>query len=382
MIGGLFVSFVGTVSSAEAASVDPEENGMPAFVLGIGTHMGKQFRTFNDETILLRLKDAGVQSFRDEIYWQQVEGSPGDLRVPAYAEKMIDFALSQGIEPLIVLGYGNRHYDGGGYPIYEEARAAYIRYARFLVEHFHGRVKVFEIWNEWDMALGIPRKKGEPRVRTDPEQYADFVAEVYSTLKPEFPDVTFIAGGHAMFSLHDGDYDPDHPNSWERQRGWFDEVLSYGLIENCDGLSMHSYVKAIEDPEHWSEWMTELQERYASRYNNGNPVDMYVTEVGWFTHSAAGVSHRVQADYIARLYLLARTHPDIKGLWYFNFANDVFGVSHGAGSPKPAYWALSDVATVVSQGEYLGRIDVGNSNIYILRFRMPDGSEQWAAWSR
>ncbi|WP_269523086.1 hypothetical protein [Coraliomargarita parva] len=371
-----------TLHAEEVGATSDADSTAPVFKLGVVTHMGKQFQGYSIESTTQRLKDAGIMSFRDEIYWKEVEKEKGVLKVPSYADEMVNTALAKGIDPLIILSYGNPFYDEGGYPLSEEAQAGYIRYAMFLIEHFKGRVHTFELWNEWDMGLGVPRKKGEPRKRPDPKLYADFVASVYPVLKKAYPDVTFLAGGHAMFSVHSGKPDLNSKNPWELMRGWFDEVLSYGLIQNCDGLAMHTYVKAVEDPELWIRWMRELQDRYAKDYNNGQPVPMYVTEVGWFTHSGAGVDHYVQADHIARLVLLSRTIPEIKGLWYFNMANDVFGISHGSGSPRPAYFSLADVSELVSNGEYLGRVETSNPNVYILRFKAQDGSEKWAAWSR
>ncbi|MBN1512912.1 MAG: hypothetical protein JXB13_12935 [Phycisphaerae bacterium] len=356
----------------------------PVFWVGVGTHVGKQFEGYSDTTTLQRVAEAGAHSIRDEIYWAQVEREKGQLRIPDYVESYVSACRGRGIAPLILLGYGNPLYDDGGYPLTQEARAGYIRYATFVVNHFRWRVGLFEIWNEWDMGLGIrrPAREDGRRFRGDPLEYVNLVAAVAPELRKTNPDIKVLAGGQTMYSLHPGTPDPDGETAWEVMKGWFDEALAAGLLAHCDGLSLHTYTKAAEDPEYWSEWITQLSKRYADTYNQGRAVPLYITETGWFTHAGAGIDFQVQADYVARLYLLARTIPAIRGIWYFNLENDVFGLCNGSGSPRAAYWAWKDCIALVSHGSYLGQMETGNANVRVLRFRMPDGEEVWAAWTR
>lgn len=389
LLGGVFGagqnSAMPQSPTSEHLSIENPKGGPdPVFWVGVGTHLGKQIEGYGDGITLQRVEEAGATSIRDEIYWDQVERKKGELQMPAYAEAFVTQCVERGIEPLIILGYGNPHYDEGGYPLSPEAREGYIRYATFLAEHFKGRVRLFEIWNEWDMGLGIPRPEPSDggRFRGDPGEYVDLVAAVAPEIRKVNPEAIVLAGGHAMFSLHSGKPDLKSQNPWEAMRGWFDEALEAGLLKHCDALSLHTYTKSTEDPETWADWMVGLADRYTETYSGGKEVPIYITETGWFTHSKAGIDHQVQADYVARLYLLARTIPSIQGLWYFNLENDVFGLSHGAGSPRAAYWAWRDIADLVSHATCLGRMDVGDPDVWMLRFLMPDGEEVWAAWTR
>ena len=49
--------------------------------------------------------------------------------------------------------------------------------------------------------------------------------------------------------------------------------------------------------------------------------------------------------------------------------------------PLPAMIAAHDIKDVIEQGNYLGRVDVGDPTIWILRFEMTGGVERWAVWS-
>ncbi len=338
------------------------------FIFGIGTHMGKQFTNQTPQQSIEMVKQAGFSYLRDEILWREVEKKKGQYQIPQFVEDMIHLSESNGIQPLAILLYGNQLYDKNlGHPKEGQALEGFIRYAEFVVNHYKGRIKYYEIWNEWDMGLGYPRMKNGKRPLGDPVDYANFVKAVYPRLKAIDPDATFLAGGHASLSLRHSD--------------WFDRCLAAGLPEYCDGLSMHTYTRPYDSPEYWHDWVTQMQIRYSQHFNGGKPLPFYITETAWYTKSDAKVDHNTQAQYLSRMYLLAKTRPFIRGIWYFHLSGGpVFEITYKF-MPLPAMIAARDIKDIVEQGEYLDRVDVGDPSIWILRFKMPDGKIKHAMWS-
>src|SRR5207248_11095669 len=123
----------------------------------------------------------------------------------------------------------------------------------------------------------------------------------------------------------------------------------------------------------------------------GKPAPLYVTEMGWPTQiDKRGMPPRASADFLARMYLLSRTLPFMKGIWWYDFQDDGwnatyneanFGIVRPDLTPKPAYFALAGVAGLVSTSEYIGRVDTGDPDVYVLKFRQKSGKEVWAVWS-
>ena len=88
------------------------------------------------------------------------------------------------IRPLVILNYGNRFYDKGNYPVTPESIEGYKRYCGEIVRFSGGRVRLFQLWNEWDggcgmSSLGFGRGKAAG--------YVKMLKEVYPQLKKIAP---------------------------------------------------------------------------------------------------------------------------------------------------------------------------------------------------
>lgn len=126
------------------------------FLIGATTHFAQNGLV--PENNLTLAQQGGISSIRDEILWSSVERAKGVFVVPPLMEQAVTIALAKGIEPLLILDYGNKLYDNRGMPETEEAQQAFVRYAEFLANHFKGKVKHYEVWNEWNIGGGINQK--------------------------------------------------------------------------------------------------------------------------------------------------------------------------------------------------------------------------------
>ncbi|MDR1279395.1 MAG: hypothetical protein LBK99_01050 [Opitutaceae bacterium] len=342
------------------------------FYYGIQTH----FAQGKGEANLLYglIKQAGFNSLRDELYWQSIEKRKGDIRLPGAYERYLDRALADGIIPLVILAYGNPLYGGRGtYPQNEEALEGFARYCEYVVSRYKGRIPVYEIWNEWG---GIPDPRSGPGTARD---YEKLLAHVVPRLGKIDPDAKFIAGWRDPMS--------------SRSPRWLEEFLEAGGLRHLDGYSVHPYgfrETHTRPPEHFVVRMRKLQELLKS-YNDGREVPVYVTEIGWPTHAGkSGMHPEAQAATASRIFILARTLPFIRGLWFYDLQDDGynpeidehnFGLLRPDGTPKPGYSGAAETVKALRNLTFVTRRETGDAHIWLLEFQDREGNPVWVAWS-
>lgn len=112
--------------------------------------------------IVPRLKAAGFKRARLNYGWRLIEKEKGVYDF-SQLDAWVDALLAAGIEPWLYGGYGNALYYGKfkpaklvssfwDAPVYhgEEAMTAWLNFFRALAEHYKGKVRFYEIWNELD----------------------------------------------------------------------------------------------------------------------------------------------------------------------------------------------------------------------------------------
>ncbi|HSW00114.1 MAG TPA: hypothetical protein VLI39_08080 [Sedimentisphaerales bacterium] len=353
--------------------INPALAQAEGFIVGACTHFsqGKGLLERNVESI----KQAGIASIRDEVGWGAIEREKGKLAMPGPYDAYVRRAASEGLNVLLILDYANPFYDDGDRPRSPEAIEGFCRYAEFVVRHFGKDVRLYEVWNEWDIGIGLPQRHNKGG---SPQDYFNLLKAVYPRIKAVDPGVTVIAGASTSGAV---------------KKGWLEEVVKLGGLAFCDAVSIHSYNYSDKFPERGPEacsvWMTGVQAMLRT-YNDGKDVLFYVTEMGWPTHVAKnGTDPELAASYLARLYLLARTSPSFKGIWWYDFQDDGwnpqynednFGLVRPDLTPKPAYHVMADIAPLVAGGEFVGSLDTKDDSLRGLRFKV-GAKDCWALWS-
>jgi len=161
--------------------------------------------------------EAGANSVRDDVHWSHVEPQKGHLIIPRGVDDLVNQALKANVQPLLILDYGNSFYDSGNKPVTPEALSAFARFAAFVVQHFKGRVHMYEMWNEWDDTTGGTR-------RGTPQEYARFLRVVYPAVKANDRSAVFLAGAISVGGLD-----------------CLSAMLSAGALGSFDALSIHPY---------------------------------------------------------------------------------------------------------------------------------------------
>ena len=211
------------------------------------------------------------------------------------------------------------------------------------------------------------------------EAYVALLETVFPRIKRTDPGITIHGGGMTPSAI---------------RNGWLERMLKAGGLKFLVVLSIHTYNYSAtgreRGPEAWAEWMREVN-ALVSKYSGGAPVPIVVTEMGWPTQmDRRGTPPDIAAAYLARMYLLARTMPFLKGIWWYDFQDDGWKHSYNEGSfgllrpdlsPKASYFALSDIAGLVSSATFEERLASEDPSLYVLKFRRADGAGVLAVWS-
>ncbi|MFH1883168.1 MAG: cellulase family glycosylhydrolase [Planctomycetota bacterium] len=369
----LLVFWAGLSNTAVGSRLSSQENMAKGFYVGVCTHFSqdKGIVEMNIES----MRNAGIGAIRDEATWSSLEREKGRLIIPERYTHYVRSASAAGLDVMLILDYANRFYDDGDRPRSAEAIEGFCRYAEFVVRHFGKDVRLYEIWNEWDIGIGLRKPYN---VGGSPEDYIKLLKMVYPRIKAIEPGATVIAGGCTSGGV---------------KKGWFEKIIQLGALDYCDAVSIHSYNYGSKfperSPEACSAWMDDVQ-KMLRKYNKGKDVPFYVTEMGWPTHiGKRGTEPELSASYLARLYLLARTSSSFRGLWWYDFQDDGwrreynennFGIVRPDLTAKPAYYVLADISDLIARGEYIDRLKTKDDNLWVLRFRYKE-RDVWALWS-
>lgn len=338
-----------------------------SFVIGVSVHLANDRSTLPRQLSLI--EQTGADSIRADVHWSDVETERGHFVMPPGVDDLVTEALKEGVQPLLILDYGNSLYDSGDKPISPVALSAFARYAVFTVQHFKGRVHMYEMWNEWDDTTGGSR-------RGTPQEYARFLRAVYPAVKASDRSAIFIAGAISVGGLE-----------------FLSAMLSAGASGFFDALSIHSYnfSKHTRTADGWAQDML-TTEAVIHRHTGGRDIPLYVTEMGWPTYRGpGGSSPQEAATLLAQMFLLARTMTFLRGVWWYNFRDDgwdrsnmqdTFGLVDPNLTPKPAFAALKAVAPVVREAWAVEDLSTGIPSLHALIFRLHGDKQVLAVWSR
>jgi hypothetical protein len=330
------------------------------FIVGVATHsmnnMAQPLRSLELATA------AGVTSVRDDAFWSTAEPTPNQLRIIPQWRAWLNAANALDLSPMVILGYGTS-FNGNAKPRTPEIKIPYLAYVDYTTRQLGNPVKYYEVWNEWDI-----EGPSDARLSSD---YVTLVKDVAPIIRKNTPQAKVLAGAVTSAGI---------------KGGFVDRMLAAGVLKYADGLSLHPYVhcegRDHNTPESWINWMRDLDRRFSERA--GKPVPLYLTEMAWPSHEGnCGISTQRQAAYLARAYFLARTVPNIKGMWWYDLINDGtanddqehnFGLLNIDLSPKPAYSTLKAISPYLRDFNYDARNSLQADNLYKLAFS--DGRER------
>ena len=183
-------------------------------------------KMFEPERTYPHLARLGAKWARVHTGWCRTELRRGEYEF-AWLDAVVDRLLKIGIQPWFCVGFGNRLYMPearfesavGWVPTRtDEARCAWRRYVGALAEHFRGRVRHFEIWNEpQGESFWRPEQPGAPK-------YVELVKLTVPAIRQQQPEAVIIGGAVAGMDTK-----------------FFQACMECGLGEHIQKASFHSY---------------------------------------------------------------------------------------------------------------------------------------------
>jgi hypothetical protein len=213
--------------------------------------------------------DAGFKWARigyhdDPINWHWVEKQKGVLKIDPVTDAAVTELVSQGVEIVMSLDFGNRLYSGPAGrvlpqlwewnydlpapPTTPEALAAWARYVEFMVQHFRGRVKHFEIWNEWNISCywgAVPSV----------EHYLAVARAAIPVIRKHTPDAKVMMGSWAGFPHGISTWTPAQVAAQEKQTLYL--AATRELAREVDEIGWHPFYQT--DPERLQRYTADVR---------------------------------------------------------------------------------------------------------------------------
>lgn len=313
--------------------------------IGAGLHLGQGKHEASMAAASLRVM--GLNSFRDEIYWSRFEDVDGKFRIERIPQELRKALDDQRLGPraMIILGYGNDRYDGGGRPTTDAGRAAFTRYALEVSRTFP-RLGYLEIWNEWNHAIGV--KDGS---KGNADDYVKLIASTVTALRDSGTKSKIIVGGLA-----------DDLPDWQFARS----LVQKGILRYADAFSVHLYNYSAGNkatPAEMFERLNRLQEILRTG-NGGKDFPIMVTEMGWPTHEGRLSTTEVQSGaFISQFLLESARYQWIQGVWIYELFNSGlsrtdrehnFGILKNDGAAKAGTCVLRESLGLLKDAKYVG----------------------------
>lgn len=203
--------------------VPPKRSSQVENGFGINSDLPRQPFLPWDRWWWTRMFDAGVSWIRigqyenssDPTSWDWVEQKRGVYAIAPEVDDYVDSLVENGVKIQVQLMYGNPMYTGpagrkpdhitpkpGGFhnddrsidsifwpPKSPAEIDAFIRYVKWMVNHFRGRIKYYALWNEQDIGYWNPWG--------NPEEYGRLLAAFAPAVHETDPSAKVIYGGQA-----------------------------------------------------------------------------------------------------------------------------------------------------------------------------------------
>ena len=305
------------------------------------------------------ISDAGFSYVRTEICWEDFEKVKYDYKIPEKEDKYISELCNSGIEPLVICAFFNELY--GDSSLTSDELTGFKNYCYELATKLKGRVKYFEIWNEFDL---VGNAEFNPK-SLDAKAYAKLLKAGYEGIKDANKDTVVM--GMVTSAVND------------TKVAWIKEVLDALNGEKAfDVISVHPY-NIYSYPE--------VENGYANLYKLKALMDEYeidvpvwATEMGWTTSAVKpGVSDEIQAGYMTRFALLNSKNKLLEKIFWYGLQDDNndensdwgnFGMlenqlyARDINAAKPAYLAMNAYNTIMKDAEFVSDLTGDSTRIY------------------
>ena len=276
---------------------------------------------------------AGLTLIRRDFIWAEIEPTKGDFHFEGY-DAIVNDAAAKGLEVVALLAYGNGWAYGpaGGESALDPD--AFAAFAAACAGHFEGRVRLFEVWNEENLAqFWHP----DP----DPTGYGKLLRAASVAIRAECPDCKVLFGG---MSSH-WPAAPSEP--WAFLEQVWRVVPDLSRLVDIIAIHPYSAVQMAAPEQDLIYGSTTALVRSARHIEalRGVFKPLWVTEFGWPAAPAPPAAPEVdwipnvslddQARYLVRGFVMAAAGGSDAVMWYTTFDGD-----GGAQPPSENYFGL------------------------------------------
>jgi hypothetical protein len=343
---------------------------------------------YDREKALAQARALGVTRIRANVIWRSANRSQEDQRKrPArivydwsHWDSLIDAAARYGIRVQLTLtgsapAYATQDHRSGVFGPDAKLFAGFVRAA---ARHFKGRVNRYAIWNEPNLSAWLSPLDLAPAL------YRDLFAAGYSAVKSQDRKAKVLLGEILPYRRNKAEISPIRflrdmtcatqikpatRHKPPRLRGGPCRPL------HADGLAEHPYdyfrspTQQNPDPDAAtisSLWRLTGTLRSLARINalstpSGRPLDVYLTEFGYFHSGAYRVSDQKRASYLPRAYAIAQRYPTVREITQYTLVTPPYGLLGSyfdlalvdlSGNPLPPYTALQSwIAGAARKGQ-------------------------------
>lgn len=317
-----------------------------------------------DFDMIPALTALGVDRVRFDLRWQHIEPAPGVYVFDQVADydAIIADLKSNGIRPLVILGYANPLYDGNERPHSNTGRAAYAAYAAAVAERYGDDVD-YEIYNEYNHPGGYHLGP----CGTELTCYTAMLDEAAAAIRAEAPTATIVLTGLAgLTSWWIGGDTSGHPEWNGIAYDWLEDFLATPSASDIDIVNIHNY-SFPDDPEGNNDAVVAAVGDLMAEYPAVASKPLWLTETGWPTMggAAGSVTEAEQARFVVRDAALSLA-SGLDEYFVYGMLDDYaeettegrFGLfrnlaQHGTLAPKPGFLAFAVMARAIA-----GTVDV------------------------
>jgi hypothetical protein len=320
---------------------------------------------YDREVALAQAQKMGVTRLRVLVIWARVPGAEPDRksapRGPRWDwsnyDSLINDAARHGIRlQLNLTGPAPAWATGNGKQgVVRPDAQKFGEFAAAAAEHFKGRVDRYSIWNEPNYAGWLAPARKEPQL------YRALYTHAYNAIKKADPSAQVLIGETAPYHLAGRAMAP-----LKFLRGVTCRNEIYAPAKPCptlhaDGYAHHPYEFAnppqapypgadnvtVGSLDRLTKALDKLASVKALTSPDGKPLDIYLTEFGYFASGPVAVPPAKRADYLKTAFDIAARNPRVKEMLQYILVAPPAGVRFNTslieqdGKPTRPYLALS-----------------------------------------
>lgn len=354
----------GELSFAAIVPSGPTPGISPGFVFGVHSHW--RLCTAHEKELEAKLAAwAGIKALRYDIQWRDLHPTPNSPWSFQDVDAALKLCCSYGIELEALLGAPPAWAEKPGYTrprpdIGGEVRPQtdlYREYIRKVAEHYKGRIRFYEQFNEPDLASFY---------NFGAEEYVELFRAGAEEIRKADPTAKRLTGGFATMRQVASSHGPDY------------------LKKALAGTKGHFDIQAHHEHGTFEEYVQMMENHFLPlRHKLGITEPWYATETAL---SAVGGQEKLQAATLWQKLLFAWSRGAIAYNWY-DLRNDGFDPVNGEHNyglltndfrPKPVYVAYNTLTGLFRTQIFVRQLPA-SAGIWLLEFRNAK-KQLLAAW--